>query len=165
MRADAAPAARDTIAGFSSEALMKRSLIAPIVLLAVGACVAFYVLSRRSAIKRAYEAIGRAEEYWDSGALLFEPRYLEAEKAVSEIGDGFLDPLPAAKLRACLANIPLARESLKIGADLADDLDHAMSDHVSPKRIAELKGLTKDAQDSASKFEAQARKCVSDEGD
>jgi len=84
--------------------------VAIVVAVAAAACVAGYV-SHREAIRRAVEAVERADEYWASGELLFEPRLREAETAVAEVGT-WPSELPHSTLNLCLATEKASRAAL-----------------------------------------------------
>lgn len=131
-------------------------ILISLVLLLVGAAVAFFFISRNKAIKRAYESIERTDEYWDAGALLFEPRYLEAEKAISEVDDIVV----AARLRSCLTYVSSSRKSREMGAEAAASKEDAISRGLSRQLIAERDALIKALGERVLKLRSAVAECI-----
>jgi hypothetical protein len=94
-----------------------------------------WFISNHMAVRRAGEAIVRADEYWDQSEFLFEPRYLEAEKAVAEVSE----VLDSETLKLCLQSVRLSRQSLQIAGVAKDPTD---------------------AQSSVKKFRSQSSGCL-----
>lgn len=77
----------------------------------MGTGVTELCVSQHNTIRRATEAIERADEYWASDELLFEPRFREAEQTVAEVGT-VMNPAPRARLDLCLTMERTSRSAL-----------------------------------------------------
>jgi hypothetical protein len=64
----------------------------------------------KEATRRAIDALDRLNERRDAGILLYEPRYLDAEKAVAELGD----PYQRTMAGFCIAAFANRRKLLEI---------------------------------------------------
>jgi hypothetical protein len=124
--------------------------------LLVGAC------TQNSSIKHAYQAIDRASEYWATDAAFFEPRYLEAEKAIAEVDDAVM----AARLRSCLTLVSAARQSNEIQIDAMASRDAYRHNDVmqgtavSSQRIAEWDAIIKAEDASVLKLRRETTECI-----
>ena len=88
-------------------------------------------------IQKALSAMRRANEYRDSGVLLFEPRLLEAEREVDSIvTNNDADSAAADMARICVKSFPLYRKSQDIYLEY---LEHRQSLRKAPKQA--LTGL------------------------
>ena len=135
------------------------ALIVTVALVAGGSTV--YAMARQTSIRHAGEAIARANEYFDSGALFFEPRYADAEKAVSEANSIlFRDPQAAALLRMCLSDVKLSRQYLDISTRAEDLLNRQVKDGDAPQTIAESRVYLKNMQDKLTEFVTSAHNCA-----
>jgi hypothetical protein len=126
------------------------------ILLIAGASVGFSFVSRRNTLQRAQRAIERADEYWDAGSAGFDPRYLEAEKAVTEVGD----VLDSANLRACLSLVKLSRETQALRESERIRHYDAISDGLSSKAIAERETLANDTGTVLDRLRGKAQTCI-----
>ena len=126
------------------------------ILVIAGASVGLSLISRRNTLQRAQQAIERADEYWDSGAATFDPRYLEAEKAVTEVGD----VLDSANLRACLFFVKLSRETQALQESERIRHYDAISDGLSRKAIAERESLANDTGAVLDRLRGKAQTCI-----
>ncbi len=137
---------------------MKRGAVITLaVVTGLAASVAYFFVERSSSMRRAYEAIARANEYYDAGALMWEPRFLEAEKAASEVTG---DSLDRASVRACLKYVTFAREAL-MGADkLARIREEYVRNKWSSQQIANLGEHIRESSDLAEKDESLVRACI-----
>ncbi len=61
--------------------------------------------------RRAVQALIRLDEYKDAGPLLYEPRYLDAEKSVAEDDEAL-----AMNLKSCLSTFQTYREAADLYA-------------------------------------------------
>ena len=128
------------------------------ILLIAGASAGFFFVSRRNAMQRAQRAIERVDEYWDSGSAVFDPRYLEAEKAVAEVSDA----LDSANLRACLSLVKLSRETRILRE--SDRIRHydAISDELPRKAIAEREALANDTGTMLDGLRGKVQTCIAE---
>jgi hypothetical protein len=135
-------------------------LAALVVVLAAGAATAA-CLERQSTIRHAGDALARANEYFDAGALFFEPRYAEAEKAVADANSTlFRDPLAAEGLRACLVDVKLSRSYMEMSGKNEELVNREVKDKDTPQLIAESRALLDDTQRKMAEFMAKASKCA-----
>lgn len=135
--------------------------VSAVVILGLG--VIWYLTSSHNTVVRAYQAISRADEYWKASELLFEPRYLDAEKAVAELQNS-LDPLQYAKAHECLSDVLFARQALRYGTELDGYLKQAISEHDSSRKIAELRTDVNNAEETLKKRRSDVEKCIAGGG-
>jgi hypothetical protein len=137
--------------------MTRAGIVTLVAVLAVGPSVACFFVARHYSIRRAGQAIARTSEYWNASAILYEPRYLEAEKAVADVMG---DSLDKAQLRLCLSNVRLARSSRETVDRWSALQAKAMSDGSSRAKIADTDAQAKKATDAHLKFLVASWKCV-----
>jgi hypothetical protein len=131
-----------------------------VALLACGAATAAYI-GGRSTIRHADEALARANEYFNAGALFFEPRYAEAEKAVADANNIFFrDPIEAALLRSCLVDVKLSRSWMEMSIQQGENLNALIGDKASPDQIAKSRTLLDDVQRKMTETMTRAHNCA-----
>jgi hypothetical protein len=132
------------------------SLIAALI---VGSSAAYFFAAQHYSVRRAGQAIARADEYRDAEATLFEPRYLEAEKAVADVAG---DPFDKAHLQLCLTKVNLSRDYLGLRVRATALKVRTINDGSSRQQIAHAVAAEKQAEDTVIKFVSEKGKCVAE---
>jgi hypothetical protein len=89
----------------------------------------------------AVAAIQRANEYRDAGTLLFEPRFLEAEKAIDDVAStqkNFSDSAAVMQMRVWLT-------SMKQYRDILDKYEAVLEDPALKARVGEWSRLRQES--------------------
>lgn len=95
---------------------MKRILVigSVCVVALIGGVIVVSSQTHDATVRRAVEAIRRADEYVSKDEALFEPRLLDAEKTVAEVGEPITDSATRAHLDLCLATEKALRSALSL---------------------------------------------------
>lgn len=95
----------------------------------------FWGCGKSAALRNYSAALSRLEEYKDSGILLFEPRYLDAQKAAAALtGVWGIDPEVQTEANVCVANVKLYRSYVRL---LQESVDEALSEHLRHREVIE----------------------------
>lgn len=119
----------------------------------------YFFIERDSSMRRAGESIARANEYWGQEALLYEPRYLEAQKTVADVTGTDLD---RALLRSCLSTVNTSRGEFFILSRLMTLRDEGKKAGASKKDTAETDAHIKEGSAMVDQLRVKARACISD---
>lgn len=68
----------------------------------IGFWMIYSIASQNSQFEKAVAAIERVDEYWNADESSFEPRVLDAERLVSDVGSGWRYKVSQPRLKLCL---------------------------------------------------------------
>jgi hypothetical protein len=89
---------------------MRTLAVAGIGLAVIGFWMIYSIASQNSQFEKAVAAIERVDEYWDADESSFEPRVLDAERFVSDVGSTWRYKVSRSRLNLCLATEKTLRQ-------------------------------------------------------